>query len=265
MQACHNLSREQIGEIASTTDTSNDYRRLSRANILFNLRRRPPSHLRKVIEALLKTSRSTPLKHLVASGILTWDGAERRSDRYGSIHMVSEAPANALEPVFYDMDILRSLVGKRVHLTCHVVRTRDSEHAGDQHHDIVPVTPNVGEIVDLGVGIFEMNSGWDGLPNLSIRPNDGRRCFWFDPRLLYRLHAQSVEVWMEETEDAFSPVPEIVHTEERVSYDNGDGSVQVKNVRDGETVKLVPEFETLGTGMFKLDLTHEKGKKRTVL
>ena len=60
LQACYGLSREQIGEIASATDQTNDYRRLSKANILFSLRRRPPSHLQKVIEALRNAPRSTP-------------------------------------------------------------------------------------------------------------------------------------------------------------------------------------------------------------
>jgi hypothetical protein len=46
----------------------------------------------------------------------------------------------------------------------------------------------------------------DGVPAVVLRPGDPRDELWIDPRKLYRLHDQTVELLIEETEDAFSSV-----------------------------------------------------------
>jgi hypothetical protein len=79
-------------------------------------------------------------------------------------------------------------------------------------------------------------------------PADGRGMLWLDPRKLYRLHDQTVELFVEETADDFSPKPELC---EKVSKDEvlstGDGFMQVK----GEDPRQVlPSVESLGGGMF---------------
>lgn len=54
----------------------------------------------------------------------------------------------------------------------------------------------MGEIVDLGVGeIFVTSQDWGaGKVGIGIKPADGRETDWLDPRKLYRLHDQTVEV-----------------------------------------------------------------------
>jgi len=105
----------------------------------------------------------------------------------------------------------------------------------------------------LGVGILLSPIGWDGQPDLTLQPGDGRDVFWIDPRVLYRLHDQTVEVYAEETDEDFTPAPELMHDNTTHSYDNGDGSFQVKNVRSGQSVCILPNCERLGNGIFTLE------------
>lgn len=91
------------------------------------------------------------MKKLLAKGIFSWDGAERRSDRYGSIHLSSTPyEGSAVVVVEYDTALLNELDEERVHLTCVVIEARESGHIGDLSHGFYPSKPDVGEIVDLG-------------------------------------------------------------------------------------------------------------------
>lgn len=195
----------------------------------------------------------------VMRGILTWNATERRSNRYGSIHT---ADTNFNQDVTadqeYDLLRLRKLRHQRVRITCEVVETRASGHCGDRFLGIMPTTPNVGDVIELGVGTLDYVDGLDGMPDIILKPRDGRKQFWIDPHLLYRLHDQTVRVYIEETDDPFSAAPDIEpQSNVPEAIDNGDGTFQVKNVADGESMVVLPHAERIGDGLFML--THNPG------
>ena len=198
------------------------------------------------------------MRELVGSGVFGWEGAERRTNRYGAMHL-SDRPYDGKDraKLHIDREVLSRLEGKRVRLTVKVTATRESGHVGDLALRIFPERPAEGEVIDLGVGILAIEPGYDGTPDLALWPGDGRKAFWMDPRKLYRLHDQSVEVYLEETTDAFSPVPCIRDDKKGQAHDTGDGHYQVKHVEEGD--KVLPAVRSLGDGAFLIDHTPGKG------
>lgn len=188
----------------------------------------------------------------VASGIFTWDAVERRSNRYGSFVLTdTNFNKDASASVTYDLAALRSLEHKRVHVVCKVITARKSGHLGDGFLKIVPSQPEVGEEIDLGVGVLHMEPGFtDSEHTLKLHPGDAREVFWMDPRKLYRLHDQTVEVFVEETAADFSPIPDIqASTASEEAMVVADGVIQVKTVEDG-AFYITPKIENMGDGMF---------------
>ena len=193
------------------------------------------------------------MKQKIAFGILSWSGDERRSNRYGSI-FVGNSPFmgdDRVEPMCDDA-WLKEHVGLRVRLTARIVESRVSTHVGDAGLDIRPpeVAPLHGTEVDLGVGfLYTQSCPWEPhRPMIVLAPNDGRDELWIDPRKLYVLHDQTVEVFAELTTDEFTPAPELECKEG--AFDNGDGeSFQVKKRGEG----FIPATtERIGEGMFLL-------------
>jgi hypothetical protein len=187
----------------------------------------------------------------VGHGIFAWDGKERRTDRYGSF-VVGFSPYESSERVaaHLDLKVLSTLLGKRVHVACTVVKTRPSGHIGDLTHKLKPSTPDVGESVDLGVGTlgFE-DAGYDGLTSVLLKPEDGRKAFWIDPRKFYRLHDQTVDLFIVETDEPFSPVPCLQPAGDAdETVDIGDGSFQAKTHRT--EFRVAPDILSLGDGAF---------------
>ena len=186
----------------------------------------------------------------VAHGILGWDGFERRSDRYGSI-VITDAPYAGHErtEAFMDNEALKGLVGKRVRLTCRVVAARASTHIGDIFLCVYPSTPDVGEVVDFGVGTLSIGPGYGGQPSIVLQPGDGRQTLWLDPRKLYRLHDQTVDVFVEETEEDFTAAPKLELGESGVK-DTEEGAYQMKT--KSQAYKTTTCVEPLGGGRFLL-------------
>lgn len=169
-------------------------------------------------------------------GVFGWCTTERRSNRYGSIHLASNPyGGEPLADLKINRRALKQLSGKRVRLFCRVVETRRSGHIGDVFLGIVPTTPRVDDEVTLGVGRLATSAGYDGLPDIALEPEDGRMEFWIDPRLLYRLHDQTVDVFAALTDEPCHPAPDLAHSTEAEVFGNEDGSFQVKNV-DGPFV-----------------------------
>jgi hypothetical protein len=95
------------------------------------------------------------MKERVGHGVFGWSGTERRTDRYGAFVLAATAYASSDRIANHlDVKALRLLNGKRVHITCKVVTNRESGHAGDLALKVFPTTPDVGEVVDLGVARF---------------------------------------------------------------------------------------------------------------
>lgn len=186
----------------------------------------------------------------VGFGIFGWEGQERRSNRYGAIHL-ADSPYDGPESVevFHDTAALQNLLGRRVRITCKVVESRKSGHVGDAFLKILPSQPKVGEEIDLGVGILGLEKGYDDTPDILLRPGDGREELWMDPRKLYRLHDQTVDVFVEETSDDFTPMAEIGEAG-KGAIDNGDGSYQLKTkAKTAAPIKIKPRIERLGEGL----------------
>jgi hypothetical protein len=187
----------------------------------------------------------------ISHGVFGWEGKERRSDRYGAIHLVpGPCIGTVVTQVTHDIEAFNALEGKRVRLTCKVIESRQSGHIGDVFLGIIPSQPDVGEEVDLGVGKFTTSMGYGNELEILLQPGDGRREFWMDPRKLYRLHDQTVDIFAEETTEEYSPKPNLKgDSDSDAAIDNGDGSFQVKT-KTNEPMKVLPNVEDLGNGLF---------------
>jgi len=143
-------------------------------------------------------------KTLIATGIFMWDSSERRSDRYGRFYCGSEtySAKDKVLPTF-ESEAAKALMGKRVRITVEVVAARESGHIGDIFHGISPMKPEKGDIIDLGVGTFDVGRNYNDDPDIGLCPNDGRGNWWINPHQLFKLHDQTVKVFVEETQDEF--------------------------------------------------------------
>jgi hypothetical protein len=192
-------------------------------------------------------------KHQIGFGIVAWDGDERRSNRYGAIvlHHMPYSGSDRVKPSI-DAGAVASYRGQRVRLFARIVESRVSGHAGDAGLRIRPPTesPEVGREVDLGVGLLDSEPvSWSGLPAVVLRPGDDRPELWIDPRKLYVIHDQTVELSVAPTDDDFTPAPVIVCSEG--AFDNGDGSFQFKKVTTPGTIE--PTITKVGDGLFVLE------------
>jgi hypothetical protein len=90
---------------------------------------------------------------------------------------------------------------------------------------------------------------WTTAPTIRLVPGDGREVFWFDPHKLYRLHDQTIDLFIEETTDDFSPRPNVGHQNEPEGFVSaGEGYIQAKQAE--LPTKLLPAVERIGDGLF---------------
>jgi hypothetical protein len=173
----------------------------------------------------------------VGHGVFGWPASERRSNRYGAIHL-SDRPYEkpAVTKVEIDRPALYALNGLRVRTMCKVVETRTSGHVGDLFLGIYPSTPEVGEEVDLGAGLLTVRPSYDEWPDFVFLPKEPRPELWLDPRKLYRLHD-------------FTPMAELPANNEESAISAGDGYLQFKEKEGKEVVSVLPKIEDLGEGM----------------
>ncbi len=185
---------------------------------------------------------------LVGTGIFMWEGGERHSDRYGRFYFASETfnRDQKVNPTFNVNS--HTLVGKKVRVWARVLENRKSGHHGDAHHQILPAKPAKNEIVELGVGYFDVGKNFEGREDVGLIPDDGRSKWWINAHKLYRLHDQTVEVFVEETEENFTPSAYPGNPGDGLAISNGDGSFQYKG--DAKAINVLPQFENLGGGAF---------------
>ena len=166
----------------------------------------------------------------IGSGIFMWDGVERRSGRYGFIYLSkSNYEETAHCVVSFDTLAVKALLGKKVHMYAVVIENRESSHLGDAFLQINPSTPVVGERVELGVGILAMQNAAGHPEMIGLAPIDHRQLFWFDPRQLYRLHDQTVDLFINETDEPVTPAPCIKIVNDANIVGLGSGSIQVRH------------------------------------
>jgi len=130
----------------------------------------------------------------IGRGKFGWERAERVSNRYGSFSLYGGGKATPLSEQRRNAEPFDT---KMVRVVARVEATRQSHHIGDLFLGISPSTPKVGEEMEVAVGTLYVEDGPDQTLNFVIEPNDGREELWIDPKVLYRLHDQTVIVFME--------------------------------------------------------------------
>lgn len=192
---------------------------------------------------------------LIAQGIFMWDGNERRSDRYGAFYANTSSyngdKSKTIRPSF-DQDVLKQFVGKRVKITAIVMENRESGHIGDLFLGITPDPLPAGQTIELGIGILGSHAAHEGQIALEIVPEDHRKTFWIDPRIFYRLHDQTVKIYVEKSDAPAHPVyRQAPSSSGDEAIANGDGTLQVKASEEGK-YRIEPKVESLGDGMFSI-------------
>ncbi len=154
---------------------------------------------------------------IVGTGIFIWRPLERQSDRYGGFYLANSTYEGAHPgyPVKWDVPTLISLRGQRIRVTATVLESRKSGHIGDLALSIRPTQPDVGEVIELGVGTLALDDAPKNAALLLV-PSDGRQVFWMDPRKFYRLHDQTVALDVEITDDPDHPKPDLTSAPEGV-------------------------------------------------
>lgn len=197
---------------------------------------------------------------LLGSGIFIWDGVERRLRRYGFVTLNNANYFGDVQvPTNFDTKVAGYYEGKRVKLTAIVTEARKSGHVGDMFLKIFPSTPEVGETIVLGVGTLTSDdASWATTGrSFGLKPSDNRETLWLDPRLLYRLHDQTVELHVEETNEPDHEAPDLEGpTEGTIALGNGEYQIQGNHPLKGTKIK--PKITRLGDGLFMMG-PHEKG------
>lgn len=141
---------------------------------------------------------------LLGSGALSWNGSERRSDRYGVACLYRGGDGQVTVSAKAESDV-EQLAGRKGKLVAVIRQTGKSHHLGDLFRGIGPPAEDdedkvkVGEEVLLGEGtlFFADGDGWAVLA-AGLRPSDGRQSDWLDPVQLYRCHDQAVDLYFDE-------------------------------------------------------------------
>lgn len=135
----------------------------------------------------------------LGTGVLTWNGSERRTDRYGSIFLMKDGQTS-LTPGNPKITLNRKAValfdGVKGTLVATVIEPRQSTHIGDILRGLFPETPEAGERITLGTGTGFIETEWAEYA-IGVRPDDGRSYDWLDPKALYRAHEQLVSLTFE--------------------------------------------------------------------
>jgi hypothetical protein len=201
---------------------------------------------------------------IVGTGIFSWHAQERRSNRYGYFGLSESTSDEAVRAqASLDLATLRQFEGQRVVLHCKVQESRKSSHIGDLFLGVFPEQPAQGEIITLGCGVLRIDDNKIGLEPetyIGLEPETYRDELWLDPRLLYRLHDQTILLSIQAAGDLpCHPVPQIEPKE-------ADGVLAVDEVsfqvRGGPMPRRIccAKVKPLGGGMFLIS-GYEQGER----
>ncbi len=133
-------------------------------------------------------------EYVLGTGVLTWAGGERRSDRYGSVFLMPEGQDSLNHGDSY---VGLTRVNGRGRLIAEVLKTRQSTHIGDLARGLFPTTPEVGDRLILGEGtLWFLEEDW--ADQVGLTPFDDRESDWLDPTVLYQVHEQTVRLIFEQ-------------------------------------------------------------------
>ena len=144
------------------------------------------------------------MEYHLGMGALNWSKDERISDRYGTVSLSDSGwlGQKIEDNSFMNSDVIEKLCGKKGKLVANVIKTRKSKHIGDITRKIYPSMPGVGEIIVLGEGTF-FKEAYDEMEfGVGVIPYDKRSNDWLDPRQLYRVHQQTVNLYFVTDEKA---------------------------------------------------------------
>lgn len=124
----------------------------------------------------------------LGAGVLSWSRDERVSDRYGAVMLMTES---------HTPSPIRNcglIGGEKGRLVVQIAETRKSTHIGDLCRGLVPTTPKVGQLIELGSGTLFFDS-CDNYQTIGLRPSRARDSDWLNPHALYNCHEQVVSLW----------------------------------------------------------------------
>ena len=210
----------------------------------------------------------------IGSGIFTWCSSERRSGRYGTFFLApSDFEERVQRDVHLDVATLRALEGRNVRIALRILESRPSGHLGDQFLKVFPgAPPAVGSVIELAVGrlLLADHSHHDARYHptqvgIGTAPSDGRAELWLDPRVLYVLHDQTVELLIEETADPESaPSPLLDQPVEDGVMMTADGETMQFRGAGFEAcsvVTILPDVEPVPGGFLVTPPRPEPGKR----
>lgn len=125
----------------------------------------------------------------LGTGVLNWDSAERCSDRYGKVFLLSSPDGQER------IKLVQVSGGVHGRLVAIVNETRPSRHIGDLSHRVFPKTPELGQKITLGEGTLFFGS----CDTVGLQPDHGRDTLWLDINALYEAHEQTVTLCFEAT------------------------------------------------------------------
>jgi hypothetical protein len=126
----------------------------------------------------------------LGTGSLNWHADERRTDRYGTVHLNRDLDSADYDPVLFD----GAPVGEAGQLVAVMISTGRSFHAGDWARGFEASPSEVGDEIVLGSGTLFVEDLGRGDTEIGLRPDDGRDHDWLDPKSLYQCHNQTVRL-----------------------------------------------------------------------
>lgn len=158
-------------------------------------------------------------KVLLGKGELTWPRGERVSDRYGLVFLFNVETGSHIP---FNKKTIEKNRGTKGSLIAVVTETRQSNHIGDIFRGIGPVTPDVGEEIELGRDGELYFESVEGIDCIGLRQN--REIDWLDPVKLYRAHEQTVELYFisEHARASFKGTNEMTNRRMAEKIDRGE-------------------------------------------
>lgn len=213
------------------------------------------------------------MSEVIGQGVFSWERTERVTKRYGSFGVTPSGnnPRNRSETNFLNVSALLDLEFHRVKITAKVIGLGESEHLGDLYvvdpttgQPIKPSTPKLNEEFVLGVGVLRLmptDQDFTGKFFIGIQPENMREMFWMDPRTLYQLHEQTVQLFVEKSDEPELPQTSLVwKSEATVTVTEVDNKIVNFQMNKTSGNRIPPKFESLGDGLFVLRPQIENAK-----
>lgn len=137
-------------------------------------------------------------KTKIGYGVLNWHDKEYISSRFGYITLSGENNFIDKAFIFTKQIDLGNLYGK-------VLSTRNSE-LSDYDENVKVITPKVGEMILLGQGTLVFSEEENGV---GLFPSHGLEDYWLNPHSLYKLHSQTIELYIEPIEIIYIDKPDL--------------------------------------------------------